>query len=92
MPLKSQDNYLFQKLGVAESEYLLFPDNQVSRQRYFLCFASKAIYIIMPGYMVIKLSYKGTTYASTLLVDRVQKRIRHILDTLENFVVHPIWL
>ena len=60
----------------------LFPDYQIARQSDFLCFASKAINIIMPGYMVIKLSYKSPTDSGTLLIDRVQKRIRYILDTL----------
>ena len=92
MPLKSQDNYLFQKLGVAESEYLFFPDYQVTRERYFLCFASKAIYIIMPGYMVIKLSDKSSTNSSTFLINRVQQGICYVFYTLQGTKIDPLTL
>ena len=65
----SQDNYLFQKLGVAESEYLLFPDNQVSRQRYFLCFATFSSNIVVFGKMLVELIYECRTYTSTLFIN-----------------------
>ena len=61
---------------------ILFPDYQVTRQRDLFCLPTKSINIVALRHIIIKLAYEHPTNPGTLLIDRVEQRIRHILDTL----------
>jgi hypothetical protein len=50
----------------------LIPHHQVTRQRNPLRLSAQAIDIIVPGNVVVKLTHKRTSDASTFLVDAVE--------------------
>ena len=89
--VKTEDLSLTSSIRHQTSYIFLLPDNQVARQSYFLCLATQAINIIMFSHVVIKLAQKCTTNTCTLLIDRVQQWICHILNTLKSPIIQPIW-
>jgi len=84
---------LFRKpceISILKKSPLLFPDNQISRKRNLLRLTTKAVNIIILGQILIKLQDKSGTYACTLLVNGVERRVGDIFDTFPHPVCQPV--